>query len=325
MKMIYFPDGTMNTIYFPDETMKTGLFAATIGFFDGVHLGHRYLLGRLKDEAENRGLKSMAVTFACHPRQVVQSDWRPALLTTLEEKIRLIGETGVDVLVVLRFDLQMAALSSRDFMQRVLFESLGVRCLLTGYDNRFGHDRSEGFEDYRRYGWEIGMDVVCNDALSVGEANVSSSRIRHLLHDGSVEEAARCLGRPYALSGHVVHGEQIGRTLGFPTANLQLDEVCQLVPADGVYAVMVSLEGEASKRGIMNIGTRPTFNGETRTLETNILDEMGDIYGKTMSVAFVGRIRDERHFPSGEALAEQIRKDKAEAERLFCYFGKSEK
>lgn len=307
----------MKTIYFPGESICNDAYMATIGFFDGVHLGHQYLLKCLRQEAQQRGVPSMVITFECHPRQVVQQQWQPELLTTLDEKIRLIRHTGIDMLVVLRFNQQMAALSAYDFMDRVLRQSLNVKCLLTGYDNRFGHNRAEGFEDYCRYGQQLGIEVICSDVLTVGSANVSSSRIRQLLKAGNVEETHLCLGRPYALSGCVVHGEQIGRKIGFPTANLQPDDSNQLVPDDGVYAVMVSVEGGQSKRGIMNIGTRPTFNGKKCTLETNIIDEVGEIYGKSICVEFIGRLREERQFPSGEALAEQIKKDKIEAEKIL--------
>lgn len=305
----------MKTIYYPDDSRCEGTFAATIGVFDGVHLGHRFLLERLKHEAGQQGLQSMVITFERPPRQVVQPVWKPELITTLDEKIRLLSETGIDQVVVLRFDRQMASLSARDFMETVLHRQLGVRLLLTGYDNRFGHDRSEGFEDYRRYGSEIGLQVVCGTPLAVEGANASSSRIRHLLKEGLADEARQCLGRPYSLDGRVVHGEQIGRTIGFPTANMEPDDDSKIIPQDGVYAVMAQVEGLPAMRGIMNIGTRPTFNGEKRTLETNIFDELGEIYGKRIRISFISHLREERQFTSGEALAEQIKRDKAEAEK----------
>ena len=230
----------MKTIFFPDQTLNDGKYAATIGFFDGVHQGHQFLMRRLNEEARERGLLSMAITFERHPRQVVQGDWKPELLTDLHEKLRLLKATGIDVVVVLRFNRQMASLSAGEFMQ-LMHDRLGVRMLLTGYDNRFGHDRTEGFGDYQRYGRKIGIDVVCADALTVGQLNVSSSLVRRLLKAGNMEEANHCLGRPYSASGQVVHGEQIGRTIGFPTANLQPDDD-KLVPMDGVYAVMVDLD-----------------------------------------------------------------------------------
>ena len=309
----------MKTIFFPDQTLNDGIYAATIGFFDGVHLGHQFLMARLRKEAAERGMRSMAITFESHPRQVVQGGWTPELLTGLHEKLRLLKATGIDCVVVLRFNRQMAAFSARDFMQ-LMYERLGVRLLLTGYDNRFGHDRTEGFDDYQRYGEEMGLQVVCGDPLVVEGANASSSRIRHLLKEGCVEEARRCLGRPYTLDGQVVHGQQIGRRIGFPTANMEPEEPYKIIPKNGVYAVTAQVGDSPAMRGIMNIGMRPTFHGEERTLETNIFDEMGDLYGNPIRIQFIAHLRDEQQFASGEALAEQIKRDKAEAEkRLTAY------
>ena len=301
----------MKTLFFPDQTLNDGTFAATIGFFDGVHLGHQFLMKRLSEEARKRGMLSMVITFERHPRQVVQGDWKPELLTDLHEKLRLLKATGIDTVVVLRFNRQMAGLTAGAFMQ-LMHDRLGVRMLLTGYDNRFGHDRTEGFEDYQRFGQEMGIEVVCGDALAVGQQNVSSSLVRRLLKEGNVEEASNCLGRPYCIGGQVVHGEQIGRTIGFPTANLEPDDD-KLVPMDGVYAVMVDLDNGRRLPGIMNIGSRPTFNGNHRTLETNLLETVGNLYGQRLNIHFIGRLRSEQQFPSAEALAEQIEKDKQQA------------
>jgi riboflavin kinase/FMN adenylyltransferase len=305
----------MKTIFFPDQTLNDGTYAATIGFFDGVHKGHQFLMERLEKEAAKRGLKSMVITFERHPRQVVQGDWKPELLTELHEKLKLLKATNIDVVVVLRFNRQMAGLSAGEFMQ-LMHDRLGVRMLLTGYDNRFGHDRTEGFEDYQRYGQELGIEVMGGEALTLGEQNVSSSLVRRLLKAGNVEEATRCLGRPYGIGGQVVHGEQIGRTIGFPTANLLPDDN-KLIPQDGVYAVMVDLDNGVRKQGIMNIGTRPTFNGTTRTLETNLLETVGDLYGQRIFIHFIGRLRSEQHFPSADALAKQIQKDIDQAKDIL--------
>lgn len=307
----------MKTIFYPDQTLTDGAFAATIGFFDGVHQGHRFLLENLKKEAAAHGLQSMAITFERHPRQVVQKEWKPELLTELHEKLRLLKSTGIDVVVVLRFSKQMAALSARDFMQ-LIYNRLGVRMLLTGYDNRFGHDRTEGFEDYLRYGEEIGIEVRGLPPAPSKERGriVSSSHVRQLLKEGNLAEANYCLGRPYAISGEVVHGEQIGRTIGFPTANLLPDDD-KLIPQDGVYAVMADLDNGSTKQGIMNIGTRPTFNGTHRTLETNLLEPVGNLYGQRIIIHFIARLRSEQHFPSAKALAEQIQKDIQQAKDIL--------
>ena len=334
----------MRVISLTEETRLTGSYAATIGFFDGVHLGHRYVLQQLCRQARERGLPSMAITFDRHPRQVVDTSWHPLLLTTLDEKIELLRQTDIDVLVVLPFNEQMACLSARDFMRLVLKERLGVSMLLTGYDNRFGHrtaDSHEGFDDYVKYGREIGIDVFCGEGLqalrqqddrttrqqdskTIGQQDnktireqmfISSSLIRRLLGEGRVDEAALFLGRPYSLNGTVVHGFQKGRTMGFPTANMSADE-CRLVPADGVYAVKVSLP-PSTFPGITNIGMRPTFDGHQRTIETHILDFDGDLYGRDISIGFVARLRDEQHFESPEELAQQMARDAETAKQVL--------
>jgi riboflavin kinase/FMN adenylyltransferase len=318
----------MNTLYFPptpsDARAATAplsrghAFAATIGFFDGVHRGHRSVIEQLKQAATRHGLQTMVVTFDRHPRQVIQSEWQPQLLTSLEEKARLLEETGIDVLVVLRFDSQMAALSACAFMQQVLRDQLGVRLLLTGYDNRFGHNREEGFDDYRRYGREMGMEVVCGEPCGEGELRFSSSLTRRLLSEGRVEEAALCLGRPYSVTGRVVHGEQIGRTLGFPTANIVPADACRLVPANGVYAVNAVLENDPVPHpAVMNIGLRPTFDGHQQTLEAHLLDYKGNLYGRQITVSFMARLRPEQHFGSPQALASQMAIDAQQARQLL--------
>ncbi|MBR1933175.1 MAG: bifunctional riboflavin kinase/FAD synthetase [Prevotella sp.] len=308
----------MKTVFFNDDRVPAGHYAATIGFFDGVHRGHRSLIGQLKQAARERGLQTMVITFAQHPRQVVQPEWQPQLLTTLEEKAHFIEETGIDVLVVLRFDRQMAALSAHDFMQRVLRDELGVQLLLTGYDNRFGHNREEGFQDYQRYGREMGIEVLCGQPYSEDGLRFSSSVVRQLIGDGRMAEAARCLGRPYTVTGRVVHGEQIGRTLGFPTANIRVEQAGRLLPANGVYAVSVRpAESEQTYSGVMNIGMRPTFSGHERTLEVNIFDFIGNLYDRQLTVAFIERLREERHFDSPAALTEQMKKDAEAAKRIL--------
>lgn len=299
-------------------------FAATIGVFDGVHRGHRFLIERLKTEARQRGLGTMVITFARHPRQVLCPDWRPQLLTTPGEKEVLLRQTGVDRVVMLPFDQQMAQLSARQFMEQVLHKQLGVLLLLTGYDNHFGHRSeraagAEGFADYVAYGRELGMEVVGGQPLREGDVCFSSSLVRRLVSEGDVTAAAHCLGRPYELSGQVVHGEQIGRELGFPTANLQPADDCKLLPLAGVYAVWVSIGGSCEKklRGMMNIGHRPTFDGHRTTLEVHILDYSNNLYGQDISVAFVRRLRDERHFDTREALVAQMGKDRQQVEQIF--------
>ena len=284
---------------------------ATIGFFDGVHIGHCHLINMLKKVARERGVEACVITFDRHPRQVVQPEWCPEMLTTLEEKTQLLEATGIDRCEVLHFDREMANQSAHDFMLHTLKEKLGVSILVTGYDNRFGHNRSEGFEDYVRYGKEIGIEVIKGEELTDGSNNVSSSSIRRMLKEGRIEDATRCLGREYQLTGTVVGGEHIGRTIGFPTANIRPNDSSKLIPANGVYAVDVwSQAGDINReRAMLNIGTRPTFNGTATTIEVHIPHFAGNLYGSTLSIAFLRKIREERKFDSPEALIEQLNKD----------------
>lgn len=302
-------------IYLNGEGERPVPCVATIGFFDGVHLGHRYIISEVVALAHREGLASMAVTFERHPRQVLHSDWCPQLLSTLDEKVALLSETGIDYLVVLQFDEAMAALSAYDFMHDILQRRLGVKTLVTGYDNRFGHNRAENFDDYVRYGQEMGMAVVRGKPFDAGAIRVSSSKVRRLLAEGQVEQAAKCLGRPYALAGRVVSGEHIGTGMGFPTANLQLQGEGKLVPASGVYAVKVRVdESSGLHHGMMNIGSRPTFGGHNQTLETHIFNFHGDIYGQQLVVWFVSRLRSEMKFDNRKALMLQLKSDLRQAE-----------
>lgn len=313
----------MQTIILNDITLQSSPCVATIGMFDGVHLGHRFVIDCLRQEAARRGLPACVITFDRHPRQVVQPDWQPQLLSTLPEKLTLLAQTGIEQCVVLPFTPDMAALSAHDFMQQVLKEQIGAKVLLTGYDNHFGHrvkGVSESFEDYRRYGQELGIEVIALPPRpSTLNLPPSSSLIRHLLQEGRIDEANKVLGHPYTVSGTVVTGEHIGTHLGFPTANLQPDDPCKLIPANGVYAVKARLEDSMEQKHAMtNIGRRPTFNpSPSTTIETHILRHDGKLYGQYMTVSFIHRLRDEKRFDSPEALAEQLRQDAATAEELF--------
>lgn len=300
----------MNKIFLDDNTILSKPQVATIGFFDGVHRGHRYLIDQVVNEAGRSGMESAVITFDEHPRRVLNQDYQPRLLSTLETKLVLLSRTRVDNAVVLHFDRAMASLSARDFMDKILRQRLNVRKLIIGYDNRFGHDRSEGFDDYVRYGREMGIEVIRSQAFSLNGVNVSSSYIRKLIEAGELELANNCLGYCYTIYGKVVPGEQKGRQLGFPTANIDTSDSGQLIPAAGVYGVRVRLaQSMELKRGMMNIGTRPTFDGRRMTLEANIFNFTGDLYGQNLLVSFVHRIRDEHKFDSAAALADQMRRD----------------
>lgn len=309
----------MKTIYLTPDTQPLEPSVATIGFFDGLHRGHQFLIGQVVELARQSNMGATVITFARHPRQVLQADYVPQLLTTLDQKLSLLrSETDVEQAVVLPFDTAMAQLSAREFMEQVLARQLGVRQLLIGYDNRFGHNRAEGFDDYVRHGAACGIRVVQSRAWSEGEETVSSSVVRRHLLAGDVERARQCLGRPYMLEGQVVGGHQEGRRLGFPTANLDTAASGQLVPATGAYAARVSLpDGSAPRPAMMNIGVRPTYGGTQQTIEVHIFNYKGDLYGQQLQVQFIGRIRPERHFASPEELARQLREDHEAAEQIL--------
>lgn len=385
---------------------------ATIGFFDGVHRGHRYLINKVMERAHAHAQQSMVITFDRHPREVLQSDYQPQMLTTLNTKLRLLHETGVDRVEVLHFTRQLAALSARQFMAQVLKERLGVTTLVIGYDHRFGHNRAEGFDDYVRYGKELGIEVVqsfeltihvdsCSPVSASSEApfasssknskapsseeskapssevpnassevaspveessskacsfagkfgmHISSSVIRRLLKEGDVSRANLFLDRLHTITGCVTHGFAEGRKIGFPTANLDTTGYPLLIPANGVYGVWVKIGCADAVMGkcevpslagcipglpnpimddhdgwlpaMLNIGTRPTFDGSTTTIEANIFDFNDDIYGQPMTIAFCFRLRNEQRFDSVEALEEQLHKDRKDVEKRMLFKGK---
>ena len=289
---------------------------ATIGFFDGVHLGHRHLINQVKMAASLNGWCSSIITFPVHPRQVIQSDYQPSLLSSPEEKIELLASTGIDNCILLPFTRELSQLTAWEFMQ-LLYEQYKVRMLVIGYDHRFGHNRAETFEDYCRYGRELGIHIMQATAYTQEQDKVSSSAIRRALLSGEVSTATKYLGYPYFLQGTIVSGYQVGRKIGFPTANLQVDFSNKLVPSIGVYAVYVYVNGQKYK-GMLNIGHRPTLNnGTDLSIEVHILDFEGDIYHQPMRIEFVDFLRAEAKFQSTEELALQIQKDKEAAIKIL--------
>ena len=292
---------------------------ATIGFFDGVHRGHCSLLSQVVRQAAQRNRQSTVVTFDIHPRQLVNPDFQPLLLTTLDEKLQLLSRQGIDRVAVLHFDEQMASLSARDFMSVVLSRQLNVDTLVLGYDSRFGHGRTAGFADYEAYGRSMGIDVLrATPLLSDDGTPVSSSLVRNLLLSGNIAQANDALGRRYSLTGNVVEGFHEGRRLGFPTANLALADRQRLVPGRGVYAVWAELTGYSEPMpAMMNIGTRPTYNGSSQTLEVHIIGYEGDLYGLDITVTFAERIRSEQPFDSPSALASQLQLDRKACIRIL--------
>ncbi|WP_456085287.1 bifunctional riboflavin kinase/FAD synthetase [Leyella stercorea] len=289
-------------------------YCATIGFFDGVHRGHQFMIDSLTTMAHAQGRQSLVITFDRHPRQVVHADYVPQLITTTDEKLQLLHATAADRIEVLHFDAQMAQLSAYEFMRQVLHEKYGVAMLLTGYDNRFGHNRAEGFADYVRYGEEMGMKVLQNTPIDIDGMRVSSSLIRRLIVEGNITEASNCMGHPYSITGSVAHGFQEGRRIGFPTANIVPESAEKLVPGNGVYATRVSVEGGEWMPAMLNIGTNPTFQRQQTTIEAHIIGFEGDIYGRKVRVEFGRKLRDEQRFESVEALQKQLEADKKEVE-----------
>ncbi len=274
--------------------------------FDGVHCGHQFVLQHVVDEARQRGLQSMAITF---------DKSGPQTLTPLDQKRLLLTKTGIDRIEVLTFNDALKQMTAREFMQQELRDRLGVKVLLTGYDNRFGHNRTEGFDDYVRYGQELGIEVL----QLPQEGEISSSIIRQLVAEGAISKANQLLGNPYTILGSVEHGEHIGTKLGYPTANLVLVDDCQLIPATGVYAVKIRMENSVEwKHGMMNIGMRPTFDGQSQTLEVNVFRLKENLYGQQLQVAFFERLRGEQRFDNIEALKAQLQQDAIEAERILA-------
>ena len=289
---------------------------ATIGFFDGVHLGHRYLINQVKIAASQCGWCSSIITFPIHPRQVIQSDYQPQLLSSPEEKIELLSQTGVDNCILLPFTRELSKLTAWEFMQ-LLYEQYKVRMLVIGYDHRFGHNRAETFEDYCRYGRELGIHIMQATAYTQEQDKVSSSAIRRALLSGDVMTAHKYMGYNYFLEGTVVSGYQVGRKIGFPTANLRVDFPYKLIPSIGVYAVRVQVAGQQWK-GMLSIGYRPTINnGNDLSIEVHILDFQGDIYNQKMRLEFIEFLRPEIKFDSIDELIAQMHKDKEETIKVF--------
>ena len=302
----------MRIITDTDRTEALEPCVATIGCFDGVHRGHRYLINQVCKVAAEKGLHAAIVTFPVHPRQVMQTDYQPQLLSCLHQKTDLISQLDADYCFMLPFTRELSHLSAREFMQ-LLQEHYHIQVLVIGYDHRFGHNRSEDFGDYARYGRELGIDIRPAEAFRLpdtpGGEPVSSSLIRRLLLAGDVAQAATCLGYPYFLNGTVVSGRRIGHQLGYPTANLRPDHPDKLIPANGVYAVRVETEGR-TYGGMLNIGRRPTLdNGDDRSIEVHIFDFDRDIYHEPLRLSFIRRIRAEQKFASVDQLTEQLHRD----------------
>ena len=291
---------------------------AATGFFDGVHLGHKQVIDQMCAIAREKGEPSMIVTFWPHPRSVLQQDAdRLRLLTSLQEKRDRCLSYGVDRFEVLPFTRAFSGLTAERFVKEYLVERYGVTTLILGYDHRLGHDRFDSPQQMMETVARCGVEPVRVDAFTTGTCAVSSTQVRSALMAGDVTAAEQMLGYRYGLYGVVVAGNRIGRTLGFPTANMQLYEPLKLVPCNGVYAVWVDVLGRRCK-GVCNIGTRPTVGmGGARTIETHILDFDEDIYGLDLRIAFCARLRDERRFDSLALLKLQLELDRQKADEIL--------
>lgn len=305
----------MNTVIDIDNFDRTPC-VATIGSFDGVHLGHKAMLAQLRDAADARCLPLMVVTFARHPRLLFDGECEPFLLTSSREKLALLESLGVDYAVMLDFDTCMAAMSAERFMNEVLAGALGVKVLGVGYDHHFGKPcEGEGLEQYAMYGKNAGIEVLSLSPFVVDGEKVSSTVVRRALSAGDVQAAERLLGRGYSLSGTVVRGAGIGHGIGFPTANIMLEDEFKMLPLDGVYEVGACIGCEWYK-GVMNIGVKPTVSREMlRTIEVHLIDYGGDAYGKGINVTLVRRLRGELAFNDVQALKLQIGVDVARVKR----------
>lgn len=288
----------------------------TIGAFDGVHTGHRKIIGQLKEEAQRIKGESVIITFHPHPRMVLKTGHPVHLINTFEEKMELLEETGVDHLVVVPFNEKFAEQSATDYVRDFLVNRFHPHTIIIGYDHRFGKGRSGDYRLLEDLGEEYGYLVKEIPEQILNEITVSSTRIREALSQGDIETANAYLGYTYFLNGKVVKGNQLGRTLGYPTANLEVEDPDKLVPGDGVYAVQVGLPGITSQgvlKGMMNIGKRPTVDGKNLVIEVNIFEFDQDIYDRSIRVYFRKWLRKEEKFSGLEALKTQLALDKKAA------------
>jgi riboflavin kinase / FMN adenylyltransferase len=285
----------------------------TSGTFDGVHMGHQKILRRLAEIATKAGGESIVITFWPHPRMILSPTNTPIkLLNTFEEKAELIRSQGIDHLLRIPFTKEFSQLTSQEFITNILVEQIGTRKLVIGYDHRFGKNREGSFEQLKLNGPTYGFDVEEIPAQDIEHVAVSSSKIRKALETGDLETATHFLGRPYSLRGRIIKGDKLGRVLGFPTANIDVDTHDKLIPVEGIYAVRVKYEKQ-QYGGMLYIGTRPTVDGTRRTIEVNIFDFDKEIYGETLDVSFLKLLRMDSKFNDLESLKQQLVKDKIAA------------
>lgn len=304
----------MTQVLHDNDRLPQGAVVATIGMFDGVHRGHATLIHALKQQAHERGLKSAVITFARHPQHVLRPGGDLRMILTLDERIKTLKQFEPDYIIVLNFTPELAAHSSLEFMS-YMQEHYGIAALIVGYNHRFGHDRDATFATYVEHGKTLGIDVMKAPEYLGEYAPVSSTIVRGLIAAGKVDDACNCMGRPYRLSGEVVHGFHNGRGIGFPTANVGKLDPLIILPHTGAYAVMVEVAGKRMQ-GMLNVGNRPTLdNGTQLSIEVNIFDFDDDIYGMPITLEFVKFLRLEFKMGSIEELRAQLTSDR---ERSIC-------
>lgn len=282
----------------------------TIGTFDGVHAGHRKIIERLVNSASANHLDSVVLTFFPHPRMVLQKESGLQLINTIEERKRLLEQTGIDHLVVHPFTHQFSRLTAIEFVRDILVNKLKAKKIIIGYDHRFGRNRTADINDLKQFGEDFGFEVEEITQQDVEQVAVSSTKIRNALLDGRVERANMYLNHPFTLNGTIVKGRGIGKDLGFPTANLEISEDYKLIPKNGVYVVRTKIDGE-TVQGMMNIGTNPTVGGKEKTIESYFFDLDKDLYGKSLEIKMLVRIRDEKKFSSVNDLKIAMKQDQA--------------
>lgn len=284
----------------------------TIGTFDGVHLGHQKIVAQITKNAHALNCESLVLTFFPHPRMVLQESTEMKQLNTLNEKIALLDNLGIDNLVVHPFDKEFSRLTAEEFVKKVLVDVFKIKKIIIGHDHRFGRNRTATIDDLINFGETYGFEVEQISAEEINEVSISSTKIRDALLEGNIELAANYLGYDYSLTGIIFEGKQLGRTIGYPTANITIEEDYKLIPNNGVYIAKSVLNGK-TVFGMMNIGTRPTVDGTKQTIEINFFDFKQDLYGQKITISLLHRMRSEQKFESIDALKNQLGKDKKTA------------
>ena len=291
------------------STKKTIL---TLGTFDGVHIGHKKILERITQNTENGKYESLVLTFFPHPRMVLQEKSEIKLLNTIAEKTKLLKATGIENLIIHPFDESFSRLTAEEFVHSILVDQFQIQKIIIGHDHRFGRNRTANIDNLIAYGAEYGFEVEQISAQEIQDVSVSSTKIRKALTEGKMDLANEYLGYDYFLSGKIVKGKQLGRTIGFPTANIEIEEDYKLIPKTGVYAVKALID-QKEIFGMMNIGFNPTVNGQKQTIEVNLFDFDADIYDKEIEVSLLHFLREEQKFGSIDLLKEQLNQDRINA------------